>query len=51
MKSEQIWENKDKVLGQLVEIRVHGNTKQDAEDTWSHVSDLNFRGFELGEKL
>ena len=33
---EQIWENKDKVLGQLVEIRVHAATQsQDAEDTWS----------------
>ena len=33
---EQIWENKDKVLGQLVEIRAHAATQsQDAEDTWS----------------
>ena len=51
---EQIWENKDKVLGQLVEIRADAATQsQDAEDTWSlrFPRFKTFRGFELGEKL
>ena len=51
---EQIWGNKDKVLGQLVEIRADAATQsQDAEDTWSlrFPRFKTFRGFELGEKL
>ena len=51
---EQIWENQDKVIGQLVEIRADAATQsQDAEDTWSlrFPRFKTFRGFELGEKL
>ena len=51
---EQIWANKDSVIGQLVEIRADAATQsQDAEDTWSlrFPRFKTFRGFELGEKL
>ena len=51
---EQIWANKDSVIGQLVEIRADAATQsQDAENTWSlrFPRFKTFRGFELGEKL
>ena len=51
---EQIWENQDKVIGQLVEIRADAATQsQDADDVWSlrFPRFKTFRGFELGEKL
>ena len=52
--TKQIWENKDKVLGQLVEIRADAATQsQDAEDTWSlrFPRFKTFRGFDIGEKI
>jgi|TARA_A100001015_G_scaffold295720_1_gene375025 DNA ligase-1 len=51
---EQIWANKDSVIGQLVEIRADAATQsQDAEDTWSlrFPRFKTFRGFEIGEKI
>ena len=51
---EQIWENQDKVIGQLVEIRADAATQsQDADDVWNlrFPRFKTFRGFELGEKL
>ena len=51
---EQIWENQDKVIGQLVEIRADAATQsQDADDVWSlrFPRFKTFRGFNLGEKL
>ena len=51
---EQIWENQDKVIGQLVEIRADAATQsQDADDVWSlrFPRFKTFRGFDLGEKL
>ena len=51
---EQIWESRDAVIGQLVEVRADAATQsQDAEDTWSlrFPRFKTFRGFEPGEKL
>ena len=51
---EQIWESRDAVIGQLVEVRADAATQsQDAEDTWSlrFPRFKTFRGFEPGEKI
>lgn len=48
------WQERDKVLGQIVEVRADATTKsQDSETTWSlrFPRFLRFRGFEPGEKL
>lgn len=48
------WQERDKVLGQIVEVRADAATKsQDSETTWSlrFPRFLRFRGFEPGEKL
>jgi DNA ligase-1 len=51
---KDVWEVKDAVIGQLVEIRADAATQsQDAEDTWSlrFPRFKTFRGFEVGEKI
>ena len=51
---ETFWKAKDKLIGQIVEVRADAITQnQDATDTWSlrFPRFLRFRGFEPGEKL
>jgi len=51
---ETFWEAKDKLLGQIVEIRADAITQnQDTDNEWSlrFPRFLRFRGFEPGEKL
>ena len=51
---ESFWNDKDKLVGQIVEVRADAITQnQDATDTWSlrFPRFLRFRGFEPGEKL
>ena len=51
---EVFWEHKDKLIGQLVEVRADAATKsQDSDDVWSlrFPRFKTFRGFEIGEKL
>ena len=51
---EQIWESRDAVIGQLVEVRADAATQSpDAAATWSlrFPRFKTFRGFEPGEKL
>jgi len=51
---EVFWESKNKVVGQLVEIRADAATQsQDSDDVWSlrFPRFKTFRGFDLGEKL
>ena len=48
------WQERDKVVGQIVEVRADAATKsQDSEEIWSlrFPRFLRFRGFEPGEKL
>ena len=50
---KDIWSNKEKVLGQLVEIRADSTSLADDSDTYSlrFPRFKTFRGFEPGEKL
>ena len=51
---ETFWEDKDKLIGQVVEVRADAITQnQDTKDEWSlrFPRFLRFRGFEAGEKL
>ena len=50
---EQIWANKDAVIGQLVEVRADAVTISQDHDAYSlrFPRFKTFRGFELGEKL
>ena len=51
---EEFWKAKDKLIGQVVEVRADAITQnQDAKDEWSlrFPRFLRFRGFEVGEKL
>ena len=51
---EVYWKAKDKLIGQVVEVRADQITQnQDAKDEWSlrFPRFLRFRGFEIGEKL
>jgi len=51
---ETFWSAKDKLIGQVVEVRADAITQnQDAKDEWSlrFPRFLRFRGFEPGEKL
>jgi len=51
---ETYWKAKDKLIGQVVEVRADAITQnQDAKDEWSlrFPRFLRFRGFEIGEKL
>lgn len=51
---EEFWKAKDKLIGQVVEVRADAITQnQNAKDEWSlrFPRFLRFRGFEPGEKL
>ena len=51
---ETYWKAKDKLIGQIVEVRADAITQnQNAKDEWSlrFPRFLRFRGFEVGEKL
>ena len=51
---DSYWQERDKVLGQIVEVRADAATKsQDSEEIWSlrFPRFLQFRGFEPGEKI
>jgi DNA ligase-1 len=51
---EEFWKAKDKLIGQIVEVRADAITQnQDAKDEWSlrFPRFLRFRGFDKGEKL
>ena len=51
---EKYWKAKDKLIGQIVEVRADAITQnQDAKDEWSlrFPRFLRFRGFEIGEKI
>ncbi len=51
---EKYWKAKDKLIGQIVEVRADAITQnQDAKDEWSlrFPRFLRFRGFDKGEKL
>jgi len=51
---ESFWQAKEKLIGQIVEIRADAITQnQDSKDEWSlrFPRFLRFRGFEVGEKL
>ena len=51
---ETYWKDKDKLIGQVVEVRADAITQnQDAKDEWSlrFPRFLRFRGFKVGEKL
>jgi DNA ligase-1 len=51
---ETFWEDKDKLIGQVVEVRADAITQnQDTKDEWSlrFPRFLRFRGFNPGEKL
>ncbi len=51
---ETFWKAKDKLIGQVVEVRADQITQnQDSKDEWSlrFPRFLRFRGFEVGEKL
>ncbi len=51
---DEFWANKDKLIGQIVEVRADAITKnQEADNEWSlrFPRFLRFRGFEIGEKI
>ena len=51
---DEFWASKDKLIGQIVEVRADAITKnQDADNEWSlrFPRFLRFRGFEQGEKI
>ena len=51
---DEIWNNRNKVLGRIVEIKGDVLTKnQDSDDVWSvrFPTFMQFRGFEPGEKI
>ena len=51
---DEFWASKDKLIGQIVEVRADAITKnQDTENEWSlrFPRFLRFRGFEQGEKM
>jgi DNA ligase-1 len=51
---ESFWNAKDKLIGQIVEVRADAITQnQDAKDEWSlrFPRFLRFRGFNIGEKI
>jgi len=51
---ETYWKDKDKLIGQVVEVRADQITQnQNAKDEWSlrFPRFLRFRGFKVGEKL
>ena len=51
---DKFWQSKDKLIGQIVEVRADAITKnQDSEDEYSlrFPRFMRFRGFEIGEKI
>ena len=51
---EKFWKAKDKLIGQIVEVRADQITQnQDSNNEWSlrFPRFLRFRGFEIGEKI
>jgi DNA ligase-1 len=51
---EEFWTDKNKLIGQVVEVRADAITQnQNATDEWSlrFPRFLRFRGFDKGEKL
>ena len=50
---DQIWNNKDAVLGQIIEVKGDCLTKSQDNDTWSirFPVFVTFRGFEPGQKI
>jgi DNA ligase-1 len=51
---ETFWKSKDKLIGQIVEVRADAITQnQDTKDSWSlrFPRFLKFRGFKIGEKI
>ena len=51
---DEFWASKNKLIGQIVEVRADAITKnQDADNEWSlrFPRFLRFRGFEKGEKI
>ena len=51
---DEFWASKDKLIGQIVEVRADAITKnQEADTEWSlrFPRFLRFRGFEIGEKI
>jgi len=51
---ESFWKAKDKLIGQIVEVRADAITQnQDTKNTWSlrFPRFLRFRGFDIGEKI
>ena len=51
---DEFWASKEKLIGQIVEVRADAITKnQDADNEWSlrFPRFLRFRGFEAGEKI
>tara|TARA_B100000965_G_scaffold403333_1_gene431186 strand:- start:1356 stop:2684 length:1329 start_codon:yes stop_codon:yes gene_type:complete len=51
---DEFWASKDKLIGQIVEVRADAITKnQEADNEWSlrFPRFLRFRGFEIGEKM
>tara|TARA_B100001123_G_scaffold17663_1_gene19963 strand:- start:3192 stop:4502 length:1311 start_codon:yes stop_codon:yes gene_type:complete len=51
---DEFWASKDKLIGQIVEVRADAITKnQEADNEWSlrFPRFLRFRGFEIGEKI
>ena len=51
---ESFWNAKDKLIGQIVEVRADAITQnQDTKDSWSlrFPRFLKFRGFKIGEKI
>jgi DNA ligase-1 len=49
----ELWDNKDTLVGQIVEVRADAATKAQDGETWSlrFPRFLRFRGFEVGEKI
>ena len=51
---DKFWQHKDKLIGQIVEVRADAVTKnQDSETEYSlrFPRFMRFRGFEIGEKI
>jgi DNA ligase-1 len=49
----ELWDNKDTLVGQIVEVRADAATKSQDGEAWSlrFPRFLRFRGFEVGEKI
>jgi len=49
----ELWDNKDAIVGQIVEVRADAATKSQDGEAWSlrFPRFIRFRGFEIGEKI